>query len=224
MASVDGWTDVPSYVNWLVPFTPSGRRCWLWCVRREAPRGNRIMAIFLVLLASGLCHGVASGLGVYDRWPSFRAADGHADVALRASVLLRRPLDDVIVYAHDASGVAAVLAIQAKRKIAFCPGDEVFRDAHLRGEPPGPKDERGRANPIADAKHEEAETGFLDDGRSGSVEASAANRRSDSGQAERCRRFRRGGRLAEHAQRFRRVELAGAARESPPPGVQLVDV
>ena len=39
-----------------------------------------------------------------------------------------RPLDDVIVYAHDASGVAAVLEIQAKPKIAFCPGDEVFRD------------------------------------------------------------------------------------------------
>lgn len=39
-----------------------------------------------------------------------------------------RPLDDVIVHAHDASGTAAVLEIQVKREIAFSPADEVFRD------------------------------------------------------------------------------------------------
>ena len=39
-----------------------------------------------------------------------------------------RPLDDVIVHAHDASGTTAVLEIQVKREIAFSPADEVFRD------------------------------------------------------------------------------------------------
>jgi energy-coupling factor transporter ATP-binding protein EcfA2 len=39
-----------------------------------------------------------------------------------------RPLDDVIVHAHDATGTAAVLEIQVKREIAFSPSDEVFRD------------------------------------------------------------------------------------------------
>ena len=39
-----------------------------------------------------------------------------------------RPLDDVIVHAHDASGATAVLEIQVKREIAFSPTDEVFRD------------------------------------------------------------------------------------------------
>lgn len=39
-----------------------------------------------------------------------------------------RPLDDVIVHAHDASGATAVLEIQVKREIAFSPADEVFRD------------------------------------------------------------------------------------------------
>lgn len=39
-----------------------------------------------------------------------------------------RPLDDVIVHAHDSSGTAAVLEIQVKREITFSPADEVFRD------------------------------------------------------------------------------------------------
>src|SRR2546425_8291298 len=39
-----------------------------------------------------------------------------------------RPLDDVIVHAHDATGTAAVLEIQVKREVAFSPSDEVFRD------------------------------------------------------------------------------------------------
>ena len=38
-----------------------------------------------------------------------------------------RPLDDVIVHAHDASGTAAVLEIQVKREVTFSPGDEVLR-------------------------------------------------------------------------------------------------
>src|SRR5215510_9000788 len=37
------------------------------------------------------------------------------------------PLDEVIVYAHDARGVACVLEIQVKRAISFTPGDAVFR-------------------------------------------------------------------------------------------------
>ena len=39
-----------------------------------------------------------------------------------------RPLDDVIVHAHDASGVGATLEIQVKREIAFAPSDVVFGD------------------------------------------------------------------------------------------------
>ena len=39
-----------------------------------------------------------------------------------------RSLDDVIVQAHDAGGVQAVLEIQVKRSITFAPGDQVFRD------------------------------------------------------------------------------------------------
>ncbi len=38
-----------------------------------------------------------------------------------------RPLDDVIVYAHDTRGDAVVLEIQVKRTITFAPADDVFR-------------------------------------------------------------------------------------------------
>ena len=38
-----------------------------------------------------------------------------------------RPLDDIIVHAHDTRGDAAVLEIQVKRKVSFTPADEVFR-------------------------------------------------------------------------------------------------
>ena len=38
-----------------------------------------------------------------------------------------RPLDDVIVHAHDGRGEHAVLEIQVKRTITFAPSDEVFR-------------------------------------------------------------------------------------------------
>lgn len=39
-----------------------------------------------------------------------------------------RPLDDVIIHAHNVDGTTAVLEIQVKRAIAFSPRDEVFRD------------------------------------------------------------------------------------------------
>lgn len=38
-----------------------------------------------------------------------------------------RPLDDVIVYAHDEQGDPAVLEIQVKRSITFAPADSIFR-------------------------------------------------------------------------------------------------
>jgi hypothetical protein len=38
-----------------------------------------------------------------------------------------RPLDDVIVQAHDSCGNPAILEIQVKRSITFAPGDPVFR-------------------------------------------------------------------------------------------------
>src|SRR5260370_23864972 len=38
------------------------------------------------------------------------------------------PLDDVIVYAHDAQGNPAKLEIQGKKGLTFAPGDKVFRE------------------------------------------------------------------------------------------------
>lgn len=38
-----------------------------------------------------------------------------------------RPLDDVVVHAHDLSGNKAVLEIQVKRSITFAPADPIFR-------------------------------------------------------------------------------------------------
>ena len=38
-----------------------------------------------------------------------------------------RPLDDVIIHAHDGRGSPAVLEIQVKRSISFAPADPVFR-------------------------------------------------------------------------------------------------
>jgi hypothetical protein len=38
-----------------------------------------------------------------------------------------RPLDDVVVHAHDVSGGKAVLEIQVKRDITFAPADPIFR-------------------------------------------------------------------------------------------------
>jgi hypothetical protein len=39
-----------------------------------------------------------------------------------------RPLDDIIIHAHDARGDPAVLEIQVKRSLTFAPADPVFRD------------------------------------------------------------------------------------------------
>jgi hypothetical protein len=50
-----------------------------------------------------------------DRVAFQRAAEGH-------------PLDDVIVYAHDAQGKPATLEVQVKKGVTFAPGDKVFRD------------------------------------------------------------------------------------------------
>jgi hypothetical protein len=38
------------------------------------------------------------------------------------------PLDDVIVHAHDALGMAATLEVQVKKGITFAPGDKVFQE------------------------------------------------------------------------------------------------
>jgi len=67
----------------------------------------------LALLTGGEPRGLPSM--VIDRIELQRASEG-------------RPLDDVIVHAHDASGRAAVLEIQVKREVTFSPGDDVFRD------------------------------------------------------------------------------------------------
>jgi hypothetical protein len=50
---------------------------------------------------------------VIDRVAFQRAGEGH-------------PLDDVIVYAHSALGVSAILEIQVKRGATFAPNDPVF--------------------------------------------------------------------------------------------------
>jgi hypothetical protein len=67
----------------------------------------------LAMLAGGEPRGLP-GM-VIDRIELQRASEG-------------RPLDDVIVHAHDAGGAAAVLEIQVKREVTFSPGDDVFRD------------------------------------------------------------------------------------------------
>src|ERR1700687_113340 len=51
---------------------------------------------------------------IIDRVEFQRASEGH-------------PLDDVIVYAHDARGKPAVLEIQVKKGVSFAPGDLIFR-------------------------------------------------------------------------------------------------
>jgi hypothetical protein len=52
---------------------------------------------------------------IVDRVEFQRAAEG-------------RPLDDVIVHAHDAFGRPAVLEVQVKRELTFAPADPVFRE------------------------------------------------------------------------------------------------
>lgn len=74
----------------------------------------QVAASYLLALLTG---GEPRGLPgmVIDRIELQRASEG-------------RPLDDVIVHAHEATGTAAVLEIQVKREIAFSPADEGFRD------------------------------------------------------------------------------------------------
>jgi AraC-like DNA-binding protein len=66
---VERWTEVLSDVNLVGAVHALGQAVLLWCVRRGARRGNRIMAVFLVLLAFGMSHGVASRIDAYERWP-----------------------------------------------------------------------------------------------------------------------------------------------------------
>lgn len=68
---MERWIEVLSYANLVGAIHAIGQATLLWCVRRGARRGNRIMAVFLVLLAFGMCHGVASLLGLYGRYPWF---------------------------------------------------------------------------------------------------------------------------------------------------------
>src|SRR5260370_4989205 len=67
-------------------------------------------------LLSMLVAAEARGLPgtIIDRIAFQRAAEGH-------------PLDDVIVFAHDAQGNPATLEVQVKRTVTFAPSDEVFR-------------------------------------------------------------------------------------------------
>ena len=51
---------------------------------------------------------------IIDRVAFQRAPEGH-------------PLDDIVVYAPDALGRAAILEIQVKRSITFAPADPIFR-------------------------------------------------------------------------------------------------
>jgi energy-coupling factor transporter ATP-binding protein EcfA2 len=65
----------------------------------------------LALLTGGEPRGLPGT--IIDRVALQRAAEG-------------RPLDDIIVHAHDARGIQAVLEIQVKRELTFAPSDEVF--------------------------------------------------------------------------------------------------
>jgi len=74
----------------------------------------QVGASYLLALLTGAEPRGLPGM-VIDRIELQRASEG-------------RPLDDVIVHAHDASGSTGVLEIQVKREIRFSPGDDVFRD------------------------------------------------------------------------------------------------
>jgi len=45
-----------------------------------------------------------------------------------------RPLDDVIIHAHDSRGAPAALEVQVKRSMTFAQADPVFRDVSARHE------------------------------------------------------------------------------------------
>ena len=73
----------------------------------------QVVAHYLLsMLASASPRGLPGT--TIDRIECQRASDG-------------RPLDDIIVHAHDTQGIPAVLEIQVKRSITFAPADPVFR-------------------------------------------------------------------------------------------------
>ena len=74
---------------------------------------GQVAAYYLLSLLTGSQPRGLSG-ATMERIALQRASEGH-------------PLDDVIVYTHDAQGAKAVLAIQVKRRITFVPSDPVFR-------------------------------------------------------------------------------------------------
>lgn len=74
----------------------------------------QVGASYLLALLTGAEPRGLPGTSI-DRVELQRAAEG-------------RPLDDVIVYAHDVRGDSVTLEIQVKREVTFAPSDEVFRD------------------------------------------------------------------------------------------------
>jgi hypothetical protein len=74
---------------------------------------GQVGASFLLSLLVG---GEPRGLPgtIIDRVAFQRADEGH-------------PLDDVVVYAHDAEGQSATLEIQVKKGVTFAPSDPIFR-------------------------------------------------------------------------------------------------
>jgi hypothetical protein len=64
------WTGVLSYVNLAGAIHALAQALLLWVVPRGNRRANRIMAAFLLVLATGMSHGVASLAGVYETWPA----------------------------------------------------------------------------------------------------------------------------------------------------------
>ena len=73
---------------------------------------GQVGASYLLSMLSGSAPRGLPGTSI-DRVELQRAADG-------------RPLDDVIVHAHDAAGTPAVLEIQVKRGVQFTPTDPIF--------------------------------------------------------------------------------------------------
>lgn len=64
------WTGVLSYVKLAGAIHALVQALLLWFVRRGNRRANRIMAAFLLVLAIGMSHGLASLAGVYQIWPA----------------------------------------------------------------------------------------------------------------------------------------------------------
>ena len=70
-------------------------------------------AYLLAMLVGAEARGLPGA--TIDRVACQRAAEGH-------------PLDDVVVYAHDAQGNPATLEVQVKKGMTFAPSDKVFRE------------------------------------------------------------------------------------------------